>query len=172
MGYLAALAAKAAGEWLHMPARMPRPADNTPASSLRNKAGQGCESGIPRVLPLSGTWAKGSGARTVCKVSISHPADFGCPRPLCGVSPGVRDYVHFQTPAGWASSQQAAPAGASTSDALTRKRTSSKPFSSSLLSYCCRPMDSSHSPTLCSSVREPDERGIGRRLNRENPLRR
>lgn len=56
--------------------------------------------------------------------------------------------------------------------ALTRKRTSSKPLRSSLLSYCCSPTASSHSPTLCSSGRAPDERGIGRRLKREKPLRR
>lgn len=55
--------------------------------------------------------------------------------------------------------------------ALTRKRTSSKPFRSNLLSYCCRPSAASHAPTLCSSAREPAERGIGRRLKREKPLR-
>lgn len=55
--------------------------------------------------------------------------------------------------------------------ALTRKRTSSKPLRSSLLSYCCRPSAASHAPTLCSSAREPAERGIGRRLKREKPLR-
>lgn len=59
MGYLAVLSPKAAGDWLHVLARMPQ-------------LGAGWESGIPRVLPLSGTWAKGSGARTVCKASISH----------------------------------------------------------------------------------------------------